>query len=559
MKKGNIYQGEVVKVLFPGKGIVKVEDEDNPVCVKDVIPGQKVSFRLTKRKNDKYEGTLISVDEKALNEIESSCIHFEKCGGCSYRNLRYEDQLALKEQQIREIFAPVIDNFEDIFEGIKGSPVENEYRNKMEFSFGDACKGGSLELGLHKKGSFYDILSVKQCQIVDADYRAILNETLAYFRGLECSYFHKITHEGFLRHLLVRKAARTGEIMICLVTSSSIPMDTPCCEKGIVEDWLERIMSIKYVGKLAGVLHIINDSEADMVKSDETKVIFGRDYINEEVLGLKFKISPFSFFQTNTLSAEVIYSVARDYVKNAGGAKPNGILFDLYSGTGTIAQLMAPVVSKVIGVEIVEEAVIAARENAQLNGLANCEFIADDVLKALDNISEKPDCIILDPPRDGVNPKALRKIIDYGVDNILYISCKPTSLARDLEIFKFHGYYPTRMCAVDQFPGTVHVETVCLLSKLHEAKHHINVKVDMDELDLTSAEAKATYKEIEEWVQEHYGFHVTNLNIAQVKQKHGIIERENYNKPKSENSRQPGCPEEKVKAIEEALKFFQMI
>ena len=278
-------------------------------------------------------------------------------------------------------------------------------------------------------------------------------------------------HEGFLRHLLVRKAARTGEILVALVTSSQAPVGGVIGQPGDAEEirvlmegfrtcLLELQERGELAGALAGILHITNDSLADVVQSDHTEILYGRDYIYEELLGLRFKISTFSFFQTNTYSAEVLYETAREYVGDLGG-----LLYDLYSGTGTIAQLMAPAVDRVIGVEIVEEAVEAARENAALNGLENCEFIAGDVLKVLDGLSEKPDMIILDPPRDGIHPKALPKIIGYGVERIVYISCKPTSLARDLEVFLDGGYRVERAGAVDQFPWTANVETVCLLSK----------------------------------------------------------------------------------------------
>ena len=249
---------------------------------------------------------------------------------------------------------------------------------------------------------------------------------------------------------------------------------------------------------------------------------------------------------------------ADDSFTDDGSAGDGAVVFDLYSGTGTIAQMLAPVTKKVIGVEIVEEAVEAARENAALNGCSNCEFLAGDVLKVLDTIVEKPDFIVLDPPRDGIHPKALEKIIDYGVERMVYISCKPTSLARDLEVLQARGYRVERVRCVDMFPGTVHVETVCLLSKLH-SDQHIEVELQMDELDLTAAESKATYEEIKDYVLEHTGLKVSNLYIAQVKQKCGIIERANYNLPKSENSRQPKCPPEKEMAIREALEHFHMI
>ena len=487
MKKGEIINGTVESVGFPNKVQIAVDGADIKCFSKNGIPGQKVSVRITKKRSDKLEGQILEVLEKAPNETTPKCPHFEICGGCTYQNLSYEDQLKLKSKQMEQIFRTAItgeinknknlynditdvnEYFDSIFEGIKGSPISSEYRNKMEFSFGDGCKGGELELGLHKKGSFYDIVSVKNCQIIDEDYRKILKSTLGYFKGKGCAYFHKLSHEGFLRHLLVRKAKKTGEILVCLVTSSQIPVDTVCTEVSIIDDWKEEMLSLGLDGHIAGVLHIINDSLSDVVQSDETRVLYGRDYINEEVLGLKFKITPFSFFQTNTLSAEVIYNTAREYISLGDEAKESTV-FDLYSGTGTIAQMLAPAAGKVVGVEIVGEAVEAAKENAVLNGLTNCQFIAGDVLKVLDDIADKPDFIVLDPPRDGIHPKALRKIIDYGVDSLVYISCKPTSLARDLEMLIGCGYLPKRIVAVDQFPGTVHVETVVLMSKVNTVK-----------------------------------------------------------------------------------------
>lgn len=298
-----------------------------------------------------------------------------------------------------------------------------------------------------------------------------------------------------------------------------------------------------------------------MVQSDETRVLYGQEYIEEELLGLKFKISTFSFFQTNSLGAEVLYETAREYIGDLTHNKDKEIVFDLYSGTGTIAQLMAPVARKVIGVEIVEEAVEAAKKNAELNGLHNCEFIAGDVLKVLDDITEKPDMIILDPPRDGIHPKALTKIIAYGIPRLVYISCKPTSLIRDLETFLASGYHVEKAVAVDQFPWTANVETVVLLSQLRQKPDdYIDVDIDVAELEGTSAETKATYEKIKKYVAEHNdGMKVSNLYIAQVKRKCGIELAENFNLPKSEDARQPRCPKEKEEAIVEALKAFQMI
>ena len=278
-------------------------------------------------------------------------------------------------------------------------------------------------------------------------------------------------------------------------------------------------------------------------------------YIYETVLGLQFKISPFSFFQTNTKSAERLYDKARSYV----GDTKDAVIFDLYSGTGTIAQLLAPVAKKVIGVEIVEEAVEAARVNAGLNGLDNCEFIAGDVLKVIDDIEEKPDFIVLDPPRDGINPKALTKIINYGVKELVYISCKPTSLARDLVTLQENGYFVTKACAVDQFPGTVHVETVVLLSKGEIDSKKVRVEFSLEDMDMSGFQKGATYEQIKAYVLEHTGLKVSSLYISQIKRKCGLDVGQNYNLSKKEDAKVPKCPPEKEAAIRDALKYFQMI
>ena len=497
MKKGQEYIGTVEKVKFPNKGIVRVRDEDgDDVCVvKNTVPGQEVRFRVTKKRGGNCEGTLLEVTKRSQAEIESPCPHFDVCGGCTYQNLPYEEQLKMKEAQVRQLLEPVIKagcggdesvDINQIFERIIPSPVVTGYRNKMEFSFGDSRPGGELELGLHKRGSFYDIVSVPKCMIVDDDFRAILKETLSYFLGKETTYFHKRTHEGFLRFLLVRKAAATGEILIDLITTSQTPKDTICTEVSLLDDWKEAMLGLKLSGRIVGILHTIDDRVADVVANDHTEVLFGRDHFIEKVLGLSFKITPFSFFQTNTRSAEVLYSKVREYAEmciptGGGDRNPEGGLtvYDLYSGTGTIGQIMSTIAKEVIGVEIVEEAVEAANENAAGNGLHNCRFMAGDVLKVLDDIDTPPDLIVLDPPRDGINPKALAKIASYGVENIIYISCKPTSLARDLEYLMGRGYMPVRICPVDQFVSNFHVESCVLLERVSNRKAASYVKLNV--------------------------------------------------------------------------------
>lgn len=462
MKKGEIGEGTIEKIDFPNKGLLHTQDGEK-IIIKNSIPGQKVRFLLSKKRRGKCEGRLLEVLEKSpLERSEAACVHFASCGGCTYQNLDYSQQAKLKESQVREMLQPVVAADGTWFEGLKPSPTQFGYRNKMEFSFGDEYKDGPLALGLHKRGSFYDLVTVEQCVIADADFNQILKAVLAYFTNEGISYFKKSSHIGYLRHLLVRKAVKTGEILIDLVTTTQ--NCGPKKEPELLAGFRENLLQTKLQGKIAGILHTKNDSVADIVKNEGTEILYGADYFYEELLGLRFKISAFSFFQTNSLGAEVLYETVREFLGSLGTGQA-GVIYDLYSGTGTIAQMMAPAAQKVIGVEIVEEAVLAARENARLNGLDNCEFIAGDVLKVLDTITDKPDAIILDPPREGVHPKALGRILDYGVEKMVYISCKPTSLARDLEIMQERGYRVERGCCVDLFPGTVHVETCVLLGR----------------------------------------------------------------------------------------------
>ena len=558
MKKGFRGTGTVERVDFPNKGIAVTDDGDR-VIVKNTIPGQKVEFVVNKVKHQRAEGRLMEVIEKSPLETEEPCPHFGMCGGCTYQTVPYENQLDMKLTQVKKLISDAIGTEKESgyeFIGIHGSPKKSEYRNKMEFSFGDEYKDGPLALGMHKRGSFYDLVTVSDCQIVDEDFRTILKATLDYFSKNNIPYFHRATHKGYLRHLLVRKATKTGEIIVDLVTSTQTEGFD---EEELLAGFRYALLTRQYDGRFKGVLHTKNDSVADVVKNEGTEVLYGDSYFYEELLGLKFKITPFSFFQTNSLGAEVLYETAREFILGDDKDSLNGkTVYDLYSGTGTIAQLMAPVCKEVVGVEIVEEAVCAAKENAALNGLDNCKFIAGDVLKVLDEIEEKPDYIILDPPRDGIHPKAIGKIIEYGVENMVYISCKPTSLARDLQIFMARGYRVEKICCVDMFPNTYHVETVVLLSQ-QKPDDTIEIDLDLDELDATSAELKATYQEIKDYVLKEFGLKVSSLYISQIKRKCGIEVGENYNLPKSENARVPQCPKEKEDAIKAALKYFAMI
>ena len=546
MKKREIYEGIIQKVEFPNKGLVSVEGEEKSVIVKNGMPGQKVRFCVNKIRKGKAEGRLLEVLEKSpLETREAVCSIFPACGGCMYQTMSYEEQMKMKGSQVKEILDAAIEGTYE-FEGVKASPQEFAYRNKMEFSFGDEYKDGPLSLGLHKKGSTYDVLTASDCKLVHEDLTKILLCVLNYFKERNVGYYKKMQHVGYLRHLLLRCGAQTGEILVNLVTTTQ--------EEHDLAPLVEELLALSLDGQIVGILHILNDSLSDVVQSDETRILYGQDFFYEKLLDMDFKITPFSFFQPNTKGAEILYKTVREYI----GDIHNMTVFDLFSGTGTIAQVLAPVAKQVIGVEIVEEAVEAAKENAEHNGLSNCKFIAGDVFKVLDEIEEKPDVIVLDPPRDGIHPKALPKILDYGVEKIVYISCKVTSLARDLEMIQARGYQVEKCTAVDQFCQTVHVETVVLLSQ-QKPDDTIEIDLDLDELDITAAESKATYQEIKDYVLKEFGLKVSTLYISQIKRKCGIDVGEHYNISQKENQKVPQCPKEKEDAIRAALEHFAMI
>ena len=468
MKKGDILEGVIERVDYPNRGFAAVDDTH--VIVKNGIPGQKVRFAVTKKRSGKYEGRILDVLEKSpLEERGPQCGIFPACGGCMYQTMPYQAQLAMKEDQIRRLLRPFIEegegNISDIWEGILAGPSEFEYRNKMEFSFGDAYKDGPLTLGLHKKGSSYDVLTAYNCRLVPQDFVRILNTVHQYFLDRSIPYYHKMQHTGYLRHLLLREGMNTGEILVHIVTTSQMHLD--------LRPLADLLCGMQLDGRIVGVLHIINDSLSDVVQSDRTIILRGRDWFSEELLGLHFRISSFSFFQPNSGAAEVLYSKVREYI----GTAENQVVYDLYSGTGTIAQLAASSAKEVIGGEIVAEAVEAARRNAEMNHIDNCRFLCGDVLKTLDEVETKPDLIILDPPRDGIHPKALPKILSYGVSRIIYISCKATSLTRDLPFFLQAGYRIEKACCVDQFCQTMHVESCVLLKRVSNRKPDAEVQI----------------------------------------------------------------------------------
>ncbi|OOB79216.1 MAG: 23S rRNA (uracil-5-)-methyltransferase RumA [Epulopiscium sp. Nuni2H_MBin001] len=450
--KNKVVYGVVNKVNFPNKGVLTTPD-GVVVTVADSFVNQELGVRLCRKRKGKWEGRVVEVIKNPDYFKHGECEYFGMCGGCSLQNLPYELQLKHKETQVKDIINAVVEQYEYV--GIVSSPSEYGYRNKMEFSFGDSCKNGPLALGLHRKRTTFDIITVDGCKIVNDDFNKILRYVFRYMQVENIPFYKKKTHEGVLRYLVVRRSYTTGDLLVNLVTSS----------QGNYDFTKLKINNIGTEGKVVGFLHTTSDNKADAVKPEKVDILYGQDFITEEILGLNFEISPFSFFQTNTRGAQVLYEKALGLLSNL----QNKVVFDLYSGTGTIAQIMATKAKFVYGIEIIEEAVIKARANALLNGLDNCEFIAGDVLEQIDTLQVSPDIIVLDPPREGIHPKAIIKIINYNAPEILYISCKPTSLAKDLVVLQEHGYNVDKICCVDLFPQTPHIETVCLLSKLQSA------------------------------------------------------------------------------------------
>lgn len=450
MKRGSQITVKINKTEFPSVGISELEGKK--IYVKGAFPGQTIKGTIKKKREEFAEAKLVEVIERAGYEIDAPCPHFGVCGGCSSQNLTYEKQLELLGDEVCELFANK-DIPMGMYLGVKGSENTWEYRNKMEFTFGDMEKGGELTLGMHMKGKAFGVLTVDHCMIVDEDFRTVVKATVDYFKKQDLNYYRVMKREGYLRHLVIRKATNTGELMVNLVTTTQVDFD--------LTEYKELLLAQNYKGQLVSILHTENNSLSDAVIPEKVNVLYGKDHIVETLLGLKFKISPFSFFQTNSKGAESLYSIVRDFM----GDGDNKVVFDLYCGTGTIGQIAAANAKKVIGLELIEEAVEAAKENAKLNGLSNCEFIAGDVAETIKQVKVKPDIIILDPPRSGVSPKALEYVIRFKAKEIIYVSCNPKTMVENLEVLMAHGYTVEKSTVKDMFPNTPHAETVVRLIK----------------------------------------------------------------------------------------------
>lgn len=474
------------------------------------------------------------------------CKHDEYCGGCIYQGVPYEEQLKIKEKQVIQLLkdkdAQVLK-----MDGIEGCPGAYRYRNKMEYTFGDLVKDGPMTLGMHKKGNYMSIITVDECQLVDQDFNRILSYTLNFAEKREYKFYHKKSHRGLLRNLIVRKGVRTGQLLVNIVTSSQEDFD----EDGFVSG----LLALELDNEVVGVLRTFNDRLADAVVCDSLKTLWGRDYYMENLLGLSFKVSAFSFFQTNIEAVERLYAEAL----NLAGCLTGKNVFDLYCGTGTISQIMALKAKSVLGIELVPEAVAAATENARLNGLDNCRFIAGDVFEVLKTVEEKPDVIVVDPPRVGIQTKALGKILEYGVEQIVYVSCNPKTLADNIKFMEGYGYQCQYLKPYDNFPFTKHVETVCLLTREKSVKSYAYVDITPSELGMGGKVKKPTYKQIQAYVLETHGLKVSPLYIANVKDEFGLEKQFSYEEAGMSAKKRPNCPPEKRAAIIDALIHFGML
>ena len=472
MKKRDIGSAVIDRVDYPNTGHFRIPETGESGTVKNVIPGQEVRFRVYKKHGNMVYGNRIDVvTPSPLETREPFCDNFGRCGGCLYQTLPYSEQLKLKEEQIRRLFAPIVSQ-DTVFDGIKASPLELGYRNKLDLSFGDEEIGGPLMLGMHRTGTRYTVLDAKTCRLGHPDMTAIQTAIRDCFREAGLPFYNKLKHIGFLRFVMLRRSEATGEILVVIATSSQMEYD--------FSPLVSRLLSLPLEGTIAGIHHAVCDRVADALLPDEVRCLFGKDFFYEKLLGLTFKVTLFSFFQTNTSGAEVLYDTVRGYVRETihrmdGDSLKKPVLYDLYSGTGTIAQLLSSESEHVYGVEIVEEAVRDAIKNAAMNGIDNCTFLAGDVPEILPVLPERPDYVILDPPREGVHEKALRQILEYGIPYIVYISCKATSFVRDMVYLKRYGWSIRRYALIDMFPETQHVETVCLLSKSSEVQNYISV------------------------------------------------------------------------------------
>ena len=445
------YETEIVDTVYPGIGITYVKNR--LMHAKNTFPGQVILGRHLRSKQGIAQLTVLEKIKKAPWEVEPKCVHYSKCGGCMSQEVPYPMQVSFKEKEVLDMIREA-DLDMGNYHGIHGSEEQFHYRNKMEFTFGDEVKGGPLSLGMHMPNKRNSIITVDQCQLVSRDFNRLLVRTLDFFKGKDLPYYRILSHEGTLRNLIVREAKNTGELMAILVAATDPLLDA--------KEWAEDLLKTELDGKLTSIYHITNDSFQDAVVVDKMELIYGEPVITEILNGMKFKISPMSFFQTNPDAAERLYQQVIDF---AGDISKKEI-FDLYCGTGTIGNILAPHAKHVTGVELIEEAVEMAKENTKLNGNDNTTFIAGDVKDVIADLQKAPDLIVVDPPRSGIHSKALDYLRDFKAQEIIYVSCNPKTMIQDL--LKMEEYIITDFVIMDNFPNTNHCEIVALLSRVDE-------------------------------------------------------------------------------------------
>ena len=553
MRKNDTAVIEITDIGVNGEGIGRVDGY--PLFVKDAVIGDRVEVKVMKAKKNYGYARLMHILEPSEYRVEPRCRYARQCGGCQIQEMSYARQLAFKQEKVRGNLERIggfpAELLDRVMEPIVGMKEPFGYRNKAQFPFGTG-KDGKPVTGFYA-GRTHDIIANTDCALGVEENQTILKIILKYMEDNHILSYDEKTGRGLIRHVLIRYGFTTKEIMVCLVINGS---DLPHAS--------ELIDALKTLPGMTSISVSENTRRTNVIMGETYCVLHGQGYITDYIGEIKYQISPLSFYQVNPVQTEKLYSLALEYADLNGSET----VWDLYCGIGTISLFLAQRARQVYGVEIVPQAIQDAKENARINGIDNASFYvgkAEEILPGYYARYEEEhgkkahaDVIVVDPPRKGCDEKLLETIIAMEPEKIVYVSCDSATLARDLKLLCGKGYELKRVRAVDQFPMTVHVETVCLLSKLH-SDQHIEVEVKMDELDLTAAESKATYEEIKKYVLEHTGLKVSNLYIAQVKQKCGIIERVNYNLPKSENSRQPKCPPEKEKAIKEALEYFRMI
>ena len=520
-----------------GMGVARIDGR--VVFVHGALRGEKCRVLILKTLRSVAFAKVLKVLEPSDARIAPDCPYFPRCGGCTYRHMRYEEELRLKRQRVQDNLSRIGGSTVEV-EEILGAQDTLRYRNKAQYP---VSKDGAV--GFYRART-HEVIECEHCLLVKPEADAAAEALREYMQTCHVAGYDEKTGRGLVRHLYVRSNA-AGESLICvLVNGDKLPKE-------------DRLVGLLRAAcpKCTGIVLGTNTKKGNVILGDRYRTLWGSDRLEDTLCGKTFRLSVPSFYQVNRAQAERLYAKAIEFTGLTGGET----VLDLYCGAGTITLAMADRAKRVLGAEIVPEAIDDARENAACSGVQNAEFFcgdASDVAKKLARERLRPDVITVDPPRKGLAADVVESIAEMQPERVVYVSCDSATMARDVKRFAELGYTAVRACAVDMFPRADHVETVCLLSKL-QSKEHIEIEVKMDEMDLTSAESKATYEEIKAYVLEHTGLKVSYLYIAQVKQKYGIIERENYNKPKSENARQPQCPPEKEKAITEALRHFGMI